>query len=165
MRRLLFLTLGVIGFSVILIGNGNAQTGRKSVSGAEVTGSFERGFREKVVGGKAKFVEGSNTIDIAALGGNKLKVYMNLMHPYEWGSGEQSAHLGDLMGEFVIEGNTATYTGGWQNQCKMTIKFVRSGTIKVTQTGSDADCEFGHNVRATGTYKKVSSKKPKFGEN
>ncbi len=32
----------------------------------------------------------------------------------------------------------------------------------VARGGSDADCSFGHNVNATGTYKKIRSGKPKF---
>jgi hypothetical protein len=44
------------------------------------------------------------------------------------------------------------------------IKFHRPGFIKITQNGTDADCGFGHNVFASGNYKKVSSLKPKFEE-
>lgn len=163
MRRLIFLTIGVIGLSVVSFGTAHAQPARKAVSGKEVTGTFRMKFRNKVVGGKAKFVEGENTVQIDALGGGKLKVYMNLQYPYEWGNGEQSAHLGDLSADFTIDGDTAKYVNG-DGRCTMTIKFVKPGTIKVTQGGTDADCEFGHNVTANGTYKKVSSKKPTFGE-
>jgi hypothetical protein len=120
-------------------------------------------FRNKVVDGKAKFVEGENTVQIDALGGGKLKVYMELMYPYEWGAGEQSANLGDLTAEFAIDGDTAKYVSG-DGRCTMIIKFVKPGTIKVTQRGTDADCDFGHNVTATGTYTKVNGKKPTFGE-
>jgi hypothetical protein len=34
--------------------------------------------------------------------------------------------------------------------------------LKVEQAGSDADCGFGHNVYANGTYRKIKSGKPKF---
>jgi hypothetical protein len=40
----------------------------------------------------------------------------------------------------------------------VTLKFT-AGKLLVTQTGI---CRFGHNVSAEGTYKKVSSKKPKL---
>ena len=42
------------------------------------------------------------------------------------------------------------------------IKILALGNIKVTQNGSDANCGFGHNVYATGTHTKISSKKPTF---
>src|SRR5438128_11013116 len=42
----------------------------------------------------------------------------------------------------------------------ITLKFA-GGKLVVTQTGI---CGVGHNVSAAGTYKKVSAKKPKFGE-
>ena len=43
---------------------------------------------------------------------------------------------------------------------RITLKFT-GGKLVVTQTGI---CGVGHNVTAAGTYKKVSAKKPKFGE-
>jgi hypothetical protein len=41
------------------------------------------------------------------------------------------------------------------------MKFLRS-RLEVTQQGSDAACGFGHNVMATGTYRKVRGGKAKF---
>ena len=41
---------------------------------------------------------------------------------------------------------------------QITLRFADDKLI-VTQTGI---CGFGHNVSAEGTYKKISSKKPKF---
>jgi hypothetical protein len=32
----------------------------------------------------------------------------------------------------------------------------------VAEEGNDADCGFGHNVMATGTYRRVKAGKPKF---
>jgi hypothetical protein len=70
--------------------------------------------------------------------------------------------MGTGGGTAKISGDTAIYENNEFGPCKITIKFVKAGTIKVTQEGSDADCGFGHNVTAEGTYKKISSKKPKF---
>ena len=47
---------------------------------------------------------------------------------------------------------------GAEEECEITLKFTRSKLV-VTQTGI---CGFGHNVSAEGTYKKISSQKPKF---
>jgi hypothetical protein len=94
---------------------------------------------------------------ILALGHDKLKVqfdgiYMTVM---------KMPNMGYAMGEATIEGNVATFKPPDFEQCKITLVFL-PGKLKVTQDGSDADCGFGHNVNATGTYRKIRSGKPKF---
>ena len=44
--------------------------------------------------------------------------------------------------------------------CKITMTFLPDGKLKVEQQGEE--CGFGHNVRADGTFRKISSRKPKF---
>ncbi|MFM9905831.1 MAG: hypothetical protein ACKVQJ_14810 [Pyrinomonadaceae bacterium] len=132
----------------------DAQTSRKSVTAAEVNGTFNSKFT-------GKFKGSSNEIKILALGGGKLHIAMSLLFPYMV-NGEASANMGELDAEASIEGDTAIYESAEFGPCLITIKFVRLGTIKVTQEGSDADCGFGHNVMADGTYNKTSNKKPKF---
>jgi hypothetical protein len=44
--------------------------------------------------------------------------------------------------------------------CKITMTFLSNGKLKVEQHGEE--CGFGHNVRADGTFRKISSQKPKF---
>lgn len=133
-----------------------AQTSRKSVSGAEVTGTFKMPF----IGAKYKGM--TNDLYIHALGKGKLKIMFDLLYPYTMSNGEVSVNMGSLMGEASIVGDTAVYEIDEFGPCKITIKFVRPGLLKVTQNGTDADCGFGHNVFAQGTYRKVSSKKPTF---
>ena len=133
--------------------NTDAQKARASVSTAEVTGTFRMNF-----GGK--FRGSYDEIKVASIGRGKLRVAMDLMYPHIV-NGEMSPNLGSLDDTFAIEGETASYTNG---QCTLSIKFVRPGSIKVKQEGMDSDCGFGHNVMADGTYKKVSSRKPKFEE-
>ena len=135
----------------------SAQTSRPSVSGAEVTGTFRMYFQ-------GKFKDSSNEIKIQALGRGRLHIAMDLLYPYVV-NGEMSANMGSLDGEATINGDTAVYSSDEFGPCKIMIKFVRAGTIKVTQEGSDFECGFGHNVIATGTYKKVSSAKPVFETN
>jgi hypothetical protein len=94
---------------------------------------------------------------ILALGNHKLKVqfdgiYMTLA---------KSPNMGYAMGEAIIDGNVATFKPPDFEQCTINIVFL-PGRIKVTQEGSDADCGFGHNVNATGTYRKIRGGKPKF---
>jgi hypothetical protein len=94
---------------------------------------------------------------ILALGHNKLKVqfdgvYVNIV---------KNVNVGYATGEATIEGNVATFIPEDTQGCKITMKFL-PGKLVVTQDGSDADCGFGHNVYATGTYQKIRSGKPRF---
>jgi len=94
---------------------------------------------------------------VLALGHKKLKVqfdgiYMTLA---------KSPNMGYAMAEATIEGNVATFIPPDTERCKITMTFL-PGKLVVKQDGSDADCGFGHNVNATGTYRKIRSGKPKF---
>jgi len=62
---------------------------RKAVSGAEVTGTFRSYFT-------GKFKGNYNEILIQALGGNKLRIEMELTYPFEV-NGELSANLGIMV--------------------------------------------------------------------
>ena len=155
MMKTLLLVLCSVVFTGLVAQSSLAQTSRKSVSAAEVNGTFRMKF-------KGEFRDSSNEIKILAKGGGKLRIAMELLYPYRLPSGELSANMGELDGEATIMGDTAVYESSEFGKCKITIKFVRPGTIKVTQEGADADCGFGHNVMSGGTYRKFSSRKPKF---
>jgi len=135
-----------------------ADAQRKSVSGAEVTGTFNKYFT-------GKFKGSSNEIKIQALGKGKVKIAFDLVYPFIDGAGEMSANLGQVTVEANISGDTAIYSSDEFGPCKITIKFLRPGTIKVTQESDGGGCGFGHNVTADGTYRKRSSKKPNFDDN
>ncbi len=145
-------------FGVLIFGMtataANAQTARKSVSATEVNGTFQMPFT-------GRFKGSSNEIKILALGGGKLHIAMDLLYPYIV-NGELSANVGELDGEAAIVGDVAVYDSAENGTCTITIKFVRPGTIKVSQEETEAGCGFGMNVSAEGTYKKVSGAKPKF---
>lgn len=99
-----------------------------------------------------------NEIRILALGNNKLKVsFDGVYHTIS-----KSVNTGYASGEATIEGNVATLDLSEFGRCKITMVFLRNNRLKVTQEGSDADCGFGHNVHATGTYRKIRGGKPKF---
>jgi hypothetical protein len=149
------LILAMIAFTGFLTVSVLGQSSRKSVSAAEVTGTFRRAFT-------GKFHGSSSEIRIISIGRGKLKVAFDLTYPYEIGDGELTANTGTADGEATINGDTAVYSSNEFGPCRITIKFVRPGQIKVTQNGADADCGFGHNVSADGAYKKASSAKPKF---
>jgi hypothetical protein len=140
---------------MLLFAGGDAFAQRASVSGKEVTGTFKMNFR-------GKFAKHSNDMKIQALGGGKLRVAFDLIYPYTLRSGEVSVNMGFMDTEASIIGDTAVIESEEFGTCRITIKFVRPGTVRVTQEGSSPECGFGHNVTADGTYRKVSSKRPKF---
>lgn len=155
MIRKLLLLSSAIFLTLIFSFESNAQASRKAVSGAEVTGTFRSYF-------KGKFKGSSNEIQILALGKGKLKVRFDLIYPFVDGNGDLNANMGQAEGEAEIVGDTATYTNAEYGDCKITFKFVKVGTIRVSQESDGSGCGFGFNVSANGTYKKVSSAKPKF---
>jgi hypothetical protein len=150
MKKLLF-----IGVILIFIGVTSVFAQRKSVSGAEVTGTFRMNFT-------GKFKGNSNEIKIAALGDGKLGISMSLIYPYEYEKGKMTANTGEADGTATIKGDTAIFTPEGTDTCKITIKFVKAGIIKVTEDGGENGCGFGHNVYSDGTYKKITSRKPKL---
>ncbi|HMG76475.1 MAG TPA: hypothetical protein VK582_23570 [Pyrinomonadaceae bacterium] len=94
---------------------------------------------------------------ILALGPNKLKVQFDGVYTTR----AKSINTGYAMGEAIIDGNIATFKPPDTEHCEITLVFL-PGKLKVIQDGSDADCGFGHNVNATGTYEKIRTGKPKF---
>jgi len=70
------------------------------------------------------------------------------------------ANTGEGSGIARIEGNEATFKPeDAEDECEIKMKFIK-GKLEVKQEGI---CGFGHNVSAAGTYRRVSSRKPKFG--
>lgn len=97
-----------------------------------------------------------NEFRILALGKNRLKVQFDGTYPTP-----KSFNMGYAAGEAIIDGNIATFKPGDYERCEITLIFLPN-KLKVMQEGSDADCGFGHNVYATGTYKKIRGGKPSF---
>jgi len=150
-KKLLIFASLILLFSTI---NANAQN-RKSVSVAEVNGTFRSFF-------DGKFKGNYNEIKILALGKGKLRVAFDLTYPFINGMGELMANVGIADGTATIDGDTAVFSPDENGRCKITIKFVKRGTIEITQSGAVGECGFGFNVTADGIYKKASSVKPKF---
>ena len=151
MSKAWLLVVCVLMFTAIGTTSAEAQAPRKSVSGAEVTGTFRYSFT-------GKFRGNYSDIKIQALGKGKLRVGFELTYPYMAGK-EPMANVGTGGGEAVISGDTAVYESSEFGSCTITMKFVRPGIIDVSQEGQ---CGFGFNVNADGRYKKISGQKPKF---
>lgn len=155
MRIRSLMMISALSVLLILPATVYAQASRARVSAAEVNGTFRMNFR-------GKYKDMSNEIKVLALGGGKIRIALDLIYPYTLSNGEITGNRGSLDGEASIEGDTAIYRSEEFGECEITIKFVRPGTLTITQNGSDADCGFGRNVTSEGSYRKVSSKKPKF---
>lgn len=124
----------------------SALAGDREVSAAEVNGTWRAS-------------QGKSEIKVLALGHGKLKVQLALIYEYNSPAGP-SANMGDASGEATIENDVAIFRPEAGADCKITLTFLSNGKLKVEQEGEE--CGFGHNVRATGTYRKISSRKPKF---
>lgn len=120
--------------------------GERSVTADEVNGTYR---------------ERASEIKVGALGHNKLKVQLALVYEYNSPDGP-TANMGDASGEATIEGNVAVFVPEDFPSCKIIMTFLGEGKLEVRQEGDD--CGFGHNVRADGTFRKISGKKPNFDE-
>jgi len=119
------------------------QTRSRSVTAAQINGVY-RYLR--------------NDFRILALGHNKLKVQFN----GEWMTRGGYPNLGEAIGAATIVGNVATFIPGDTTKCKITLTFLGNNKMAVAQEGLDAECGFGHNVMASGNYRRVKAGKPKF---
>lgn len=146
-RLTIFSSFFIFIFSLVAAAETVAQT-RKSVGGAEVTGTFRD--------------ESGSEFKIAALGKGKLRVAFSGVYPYKMANGEMMANTGEAAGEAEIVGDTAIFKPEDTEECMITLNFLRGAKLKVVQKGNDSDCGFGHNVSADGMYKKTSGAKPKF---
>ncbi len=137
-------------FSLPLLFFSPALRARDAVNAAEVNGTFTEKRTD-------------STFEILALGNNKLKVHYSGILPFKTPQGERTANLGEGSGIAEIQGDTATFhPEGFEKTCTITLRFTKPGELNVTQTGDSSDCGFGNRVYANGTYRKTSSKKPKF---
>jgi hypothetical protein len=135
MKRILFTV--ALGWLSIL------QTQAGDVTAAQINGTWKMKDDE---------------FKIWALGQQKLRIEFFGTYEYKSPAGPM-ANTGEGSGIAQIDGDTAIFKpDGAEEQCEIKLKFAGEKLI-VTQTGT---CGFGNHVYADGTYKKVSSNKPKF---
>ena len=137
MKKSLFSILAVL----ILWASAQAQGG-KVITAAQANGTYR---------------SGKSTFKILALGNNRLKVQFDGFYRYLAGG----YNTGSAQGEARIDFDVAKFVPPDTEGCTITLKFL-PGKLVVTQEGGDFTCGFGHNVTADGTYRKISSAKPKF---
>jgi hypothetical protein len=125
-----------------------AAAGERTVSAAEANGT-------------SRDIDSKGEIKILALGHGKLKVQLALVYEHHSAAG-LTANVGDASGEATIDHDVAVFVPEAAGECKITLTFLPNHELKVEQQGGE--CGFGHNVRADGTFRKVSSRKPKFND-
>jgi hypothetical protein len=102
--------------------------------------------------------KGGNEFKVWKIGKEMLRIEFFGVFRYDSATGP-TANTGEGQGVASLEGDTAKFKpDGTEDDCAITLKFSRDKLV-VTQTGT---CGFGFNVTAEGTYKKVSSREPKF---
>jgi hypothetical protein len=136
--------LTVISLTVALLASSSAQQTpiRRAVTATQINGLYKYG---------------RNDFRILALGKHKLKVQFN----GEWMTRGGYPNIGEAIGEATLEGNVATFIPGDTTKCMITMTFL-TNRMEVVQQGLDAECGFGHNVIATGTYRRVRGGRPRF---
>ncbi len=151
------LTLASLLISLALF-QSNVPQQPKIVTAAQVNGTWEH-----KLGTSRSGRSWSNTIKILALGKQRLKVEYVGLYFYSLPDGTQMVNDGTGQSIAIIEGNEATFKPEdssieGEEECVVTMKFV-SGTLQVKQKGT---CTFGLNVGFDGTYRRISSRRPKF---
>lgn len=120
---------------------------REALSNEEINGTFT---------GK----DGSN-FDILVVGKNKLQVSFSGVYFYKTPEGDSMSTTGQAAGIADLQGDTAYLRpSGVEKTCTLILRFPRPGQILASQQGDSANCGFGENVRADGSYRKTSSVKP-----
>ena len=138
-------TIPLLLLVFFLVSNAPAQTPSRAPRARNVTGHYHfHGSQMR------------NSLDVLQLRGRRIKLHLLALwvSPYN----RDNIHNGELQGIIKLNGDTAVYE---DQDCKVTIKFLATRAM-VTQAQDVGDCYFGANVIATGTYRKLDSRKPKF---
>jgi hypothetical protein len=105
---------------------------------------------------RMRYQEFRNRIDVQQLPDAKVKFDLLALWVSHYNA--QNVHNGTAQGVVSLENGVAMYEDG---SCRLKIEFFPN-KLRVTQSEGFGDCGFGANVTATGTYRKVDNKKPKF---
>ena len=132
----------------------------KSINAARPSAQNSNGKPVRIVTARqinGVYKYGRNDFRVLALGRHKLKVQFN----GEWMTRGGYPNIGEAIGEASINGNVATFIPGETTKCRITMTFFNN-RMEVVQQGLDAECGFGHNVIASGTYRRVKAGRPRF---
>jgi hypothetical protein len=122
-----------------------AKTTTKAKAPGNVTGHY-----------RVRYQEFRNRIDVQQLSGSKVK--FDLLALWVSHYNPENVHNGTAQGIVRLTNGVAIYEDG---SCRLKMEFFPN-KLRITQGEGFGDCGFGANVTATGTYRKVDNKKPKF---
>ena len=97
-----------------------------------------------------------NRLDVKQLPGGRIKfqlVALWVSHNYP-----ENIHNGELHGVVKLDKGVAFYDS---EDCTITMRFTLNKVV-VTESSANPPCGFGVNVTATGSYRKIDSRNPKF---
>lgn len=97
-----------------------------------------------------------NSLNVRQLPGGKIR--FELIALWVSANNPQNIHNGELHGVAPLKNGLAIYENG---NCRVTMAFA-SNRVTITTDDVIDDCGFGANVAASGTYRKINSKNPKF---
>jgi hypothetical protein len=136
----------LIGLMLSVTSGVTAQTrNARKQPAINVTGQYEA---------RSKFAP--NSMEVQQLPNGKIKFHILALWVSSYNS--QNVHNGEVTGIVDFISNAATYEA---DGCKILLRFSKA-SVHVKQVEAAGDCEFGANVSASGTYRKVNSRKPKF---
>ena len=122
--------------------NSPAPPASKKIS---VTGHYE--LRSKAT---------PNSMEVQQLSGGKIKLHILALWVSHYN--KENVHNGEIQAIVNLDGDTAVFK---DDHCSITIKFTRTSAL-VKQADEVGDCDFGANVTASGTYRKIDARRPKF---
>jgi len=130
---------------ISLVAAGQTPSATKAKPAGNVTGHY-----------RLRREEFRNRLDVQQLPDARVK--FDLLALWVSYNNPENVHNGTAQGIVRIENGVAIYEA---DGCKLKIEFLPD-RIRITQSDEVGDCGFGANVTATGTYRKIDNKKPKF---
>jgi hypothetical protein len=144
------LTLAVIALMPFFFSSGAAR--------AQVPAAAARVVTAQQVDGTWRCKGGE--FRIWSVGKRRLRVEFSGIYEYQTPGGP-IANLGEARGNASIDGVSAVFKpNGTADRCTITMTF-KHGRLLVVEVG---ECGFGKHVSSNGVYRRVSSRKPKFGK-
>ena len=96
-----------------------------------------------------------NLLDVQQLPGGKIKFDLVAL----WVShSPENIHDGEIQAIVSLENGVAVYQEG---ECRIKMEFLPT-RVRISESDEAGDCEFGVNVTAAGSYRKIDTKNPKF---
>jgi hypothetical protein len=137
------------------------ETAKSEISNDEgiidTPGDEKNSFAQETKTGTYRYKSGNynNAIGVEQQSGNRLRISIVANYEYKV-DGEWMANSGSASETVALKGDTAVLVPADFPACQITLKFS-GNKIVVKQKGTEADCGFGGNTSAEGTYVKTSN--------